>query len=37
MLNNLGNWLGGRFKRTRLMDNLNCAVDAADIAVNATP
>jgi hypothetical protein len=36
-LNNLGNWLGRRFERTGSMDDLNRAVDVADMAVNATP
>ncbi|KAF2174672.1 hypothetical protein K469DRAFT_756644 [Zopfia rhizophila CBS 207.26] len=47
VLNNLGNWLGmlntlgnrlrTRFERTGLMEDLNRAVDVADMAVNATP
>ncbi|KJZ70809.1 hypothetical protein HIM_09822 [Hirsutella minnesotensis 3608] len=36
-LNNLGNWLGMRFKRTGSMDDLDRAIEVADMAVAATP
>jgi hypothetical protein len=36
-LNNLGNGLGRRFEQTGSLDDLNHAVDAANIAVDATP
>ncbi|RYP53061.1 hypothetical protein DL770_011005 [Monosporascus sp. CRB-9-2] len=36
-LNNLGNQLGRRFERTGSMDDLNRAIDVADMAIDATP
>ncbi|KJZ70853.1 hypothetical protein HIM_09767 [Hirsutella minnesotensis 3608] len=36
-LSNLGTWLGTRFDRTGSMDNLDRAVEVADMAVAATP
>ena len=36
-LRNLGIWLATRFERTGLMDDLDRAVDAANMAVDATP
>ncbi|KAI3342064.1 hypothetical protein F4824DRAFT_486466 [Ustulina deusta] len=37
ILNSLGNMLGMRFDRTGSIDDLNCTIDVADQAVDATP
>ncbi|EPS45867.1 hypothetical protein H072_279 [Dactylellina haptotyla CBS 200.50] len=37
ILNDLGVMLGMRFERTGAMDDLSCAIEAANMAVNATP
>src|SRR5207247_2646710 len=36
-LRNLGTWLGRRFERTGLMDDLNCIIDVASMAADSIP